>query len=317
LTGIPSGGRFTGKIMEGNPTYFVPSHSKEGKYEIVYQVPYKCKIVTTTDTITIRSYDFEIKGLQSVCSNSVSADSINPINSEFNYIWEITGGAPDSKNNTAVNIKWDNKPGVGIAKVIASHKNSTYKVEKFLSVFKTVNQAYDVPALFFGDKENRLAISSFTSAFKYRWIPDGQNTKETKSHFYYFSSPVKSKVQLELETEKGCKSVATLMIASKSISGSNVKAEMQASAVGISSGSLIYPNPARDQIWISPGKDIGEPVSLMVYDARSLLVYSRSLNGVNKTDGIKMELSGLESGIYYAVVKGSQKSVSEKFVVTK
>jgi hypothetical protein len=318
LNGYPAGGWFTGNGIEGNSLYFNPAKAGVGNHVLTYHFPYKGKDLTTTGTISVLSYDFSLSGAQSVCANSSNVDyTISNYNSGFDYIWTITGGSLVSKNNTTGTVKWDKNAGVGLIKVTASHKISTYKVSKYLSVYKTSNQAYDVPSIFFGDADNRLVISSDTTAYEYQWTPDGQSTVVTKSHFYYFNTPIKTKVTLLLKTEKGCESSATITLPNKVSSANAAPGSIQAAAAMKNPESVIFPNPAKDQIFILVHENIGEMVSLSVYDAKSNLVLNRNLKAEHNREIIRVDVSGFISGVYIAVVKGSSGNMHEKFMVTK
>jgi hypothetical protein len=318
LNGYPAGGWFTGNGIEGNSLYFNPAKAVAGNIILTYHFPYKGKDLTTTGTVSVLSYDFSLTGAQSVCANSSNVDyTISNYNSGFDYTWTITGGSLVSKNNTTGTLKWDKNAGVGLIKVTASHKISSYKVTKYLSVYKTSNQAYDVPSIFFGDADNRLVISSFTTAYEYQWIPDGLNPVVTKSHFYYFNTAIKTKVTLLVKTEKGCESSATINLPNKASSAGAAPGGGQAAATVKNPGSVIFPNPAKDQIFISVRENIGEMMNMSIYDAKSNLMLNRNLNSEKNGEIIRVDVSGFISGVYFVVVEGSAGNLHEKFMVTK
>jgi hypothetical protein len=318
LYGFPAGGWFTGTGVEPNSTLFNPSKGLDGNNVITYNFPYRGKILTTSTTVKVLAYSFSVEGLQSVCANSSDVKyTITNCNAEFDYTWEITGGKLTSSSTCVGIINWNNNPGLGIIKVTASHKTSTYKVYSYLNVYKTINQAYDVPAIFFGDKDNRLVISSFTSAYEYRWIPDGLNPVVTKSHFYYFNTSIKTSVKLELVTEKGCLSSATLVLSGKpsayTVSDNN---EME-SVIRNSPGSMLFPNPAVNYINITVPAEIGELRSVKIYDVKSNLVLVKDWNLGGNPGVLRLDLVEIGRGIYFAQVIGSTANFTEKFILTK
>jgi len=318
LKGFPAGGWFTGNGIEGNSTYFNPAKAGTGKHLLTYHFPFRGKDLTTSDTVRVLAYDFTLSGPQSVCANSSNVDyTIGNCNNDFGYTWSIMGGSVASGGNCGTTIKWNDKSGVGLIKVTAVHKVSKYSVEKYLSVYKTSNLAYDVPAIFFGDADNRLVISSFKDAFEYRWIPDGQNPVVTKSHFYFFSTPIKSTITLLLKTEKGCESQATIVLPNKASSAGAADAGSKAATTGLHQGTMVFPNPAYDQISIATDEQVGELVTLSIYDAKSNLMMSRNLKAQQNQEYLRVDVTGFVSGWYVAVLKGTAGIRNEKFMVTK
>ncbi|HNX79536.1 MAG TPA: T9SS type A sorting domain-containing protein [Prolixibacteraceae bacterium] len=318
LNGYPSGGWFTGNGIEGSSVWFNPAKAGLGKHLLTYHFPFRGKDLMTSDTVRVLAYDFTLSGPQSVCANSSNVDyTIGNCINDFTYTWNLTGGSLASAGNCKGTIKWNDKPGIGIVKVTATHKISRYSVEKYMSVYKTSNQAYPVPSIFFGDIDNRLVISSFADAYEYSWIPDGQSAVVSKSPFYYFSTPIKSSVTLLLKTEKGCESQATITLPNKASSSVAAVGSGKAAMTGLKQASLLFPNPAFDQINILVDDQIGELQEFSIYDAKSNLVINRSLKALESREYLRVDVSGLLSGWYIAVLKGTAGSRNEKFMVTK
>ena len=77
-----------------------------------------------------------------------------------------------------------------------------------------------------------------------------------------------------------------------------------------SSGSNIYPNPARDQISVIPGSNHG---TIALITTSGELVLSETYTGHE----ITVDVSAVPSGIYFMKISSSDKTVTEKIVINK
>jgi len=120
-----------------------------------------------------------------------------------------------------------------------------------------------------------------------------------------------------LKTEKGCESQATITLPNKASSSVAAIGSGKAAMTGLKQASLLFPNPAFDQINILVDDQIGELQEFSIYDAKSNLVINRSLKALESREYLRVDVSGLLSGWYIAVLKGTAGSRNEKFMVTK
>ena len=76
---------------------------------------------------------------------------------------------------------------------------------------------------------------------------------------------------------------------------------------------ILFPNPARDQLNLTMS-DLEEPVQLKIYNAFGLLVKTIPKQTIN--DGISIDLTGFENGLYLlSVFKNQSNIISKRFLI--
>lgn len=99
----------------------------------------------------------------------------------------------------------------------------------------------------------------------------------------------------------------------------NVRIEFDASNVEeniIENNRLsLYPNPAKEETFLSFSTQFPENVSIRIYDGLGNMVFVVESNVVYGNNNIKVNTSHLASGVYYVVVVENGKALFEKFVV--
>ncbi len=85
-----------------------------------------------------------------------------------------------------------------------------------------------------------------------------------------------------------------------------------------SSGIKVYPNPAKDMLYISLPENMKDEISLNLYDSYGKTVMNCIVNDISRNGNtIQLNISKLPSGIYSLSVKGNNGTFAKKIIISK
>ncbi|NML23993.1 T9SS type A sorting domain-containing protein [Pseudoflavitalea sp. G-6-1-2] len=91
-------------------------------------------------------------------------------------------------------------------------------------------------------------------------------------------------------------------IAQRDIDGRQTYSPVLISKCGQSESIKVYPNPVRNNCWVSIQSETASPVSLRLYDSRGALLQGKSINIQPGSNQIPLSLGGLPTGNYVLVI---------------
>ena len=287
----PPGGMFNGPGIV-NGTQFNPAQAGLGMHDIFYTYTdsFHCSNTIKLSTLVYGrpSPDFEIRARASACVGEILT-FLPTTDTAGMYHWDFDDG--DFATTTRPSHIYDQP---GRYEVNLSIGEGKCEADTSKPVFIFANPEADFVGdtlVYLGDTahfENR----SRNDAVAWQWsMGDGAgNNAKNPSHVYRnFGTYAVEMIALTREPAF-CRDTATMIVVVRSRPASDFD-------IGV------YPNPARDQLYVNIILDGGEDVSLVMYDNRSRMVKRQNFGNLSPgLHKLRMNVGNLAEGIYVLAI---------------
>jgi len=270
-----------------------------GDYTVVVMDANGCTATATATMVAPAALGITVNGLSGVQCAGTFTGSINVSGTGGTpgYTWALSGGTPQSSGvfNELTN-------GVYVVQMVDANGCST-------SIEVELTALYPLPAVDFTWVVSGEAVwfqnqSQFGDTYLWDFGDGTTSTEESPVHFY----AVPGYYTVTLSVTNGCgtrnriRPVNTLTI--------GVDDEDKQSFA-------LYPNPARDVVFVTSATDISSSVLLEITSISGQRVMQQTINGMSASGRISLDVSALGQGMYLLSVQTAENRSVIRFNVTR
>ncbi len=240
------------------------------------------------DSIQNASANFQ-SALNPICPGTC-ASFTNLSSNATSYQWSFAGGTPDT--STALNpTVCYNTPGSYDVMLIATNANGsdTLTINNYITVYP-----YPPPQ---GIQQSGDTLFANAGALTYQWYQNGNIISGATNYFYL--AQTSGDYNVVCTDNNSCEVEAAIFNVVASVQSANANLQID-----------IFPNPVHKELKIE--NVISKVQNISIWNVLGEKVYQAELR--NQRSEIKIDLSFLESGIYFLKVVGEKNSCILKFV---
>ena len=287
LSGSPSGGSYSGVGIVGNT--FDPSVAGSGTHEVVYTVSSQsCTFTDTVEFVVNAAPVVSITPLGSVCANAGSLTlSASPSGGTFSGSG-VSGNTFDPSSVTG---------GYSIISYTVTNSDGCTAVAEDSVV------VLDAPAIPVISQNGDTLFSSVTGS-NYQWYDDQMNPIAGATDEFYVAAQ-NGDYYVEVYNADGCSSLSSVYTATG----------IGLIDFGTDAKLDIYPNPntGRFGVYIEVNSTI--EFDIQIHNLLGQLVYEDNHIQIDRSRKIDIDMSNVQSGVYFITLKNGGNQISKRIII--